>query len=122
MATVSNFSDFRLRSIIETSFYGNNIIRINSLAEAYRLAVDSPGTIITDYKIKETKSKKSLATIFGEVTYKRTYYVHKITGEYKYLSDEAVGIEANDRMDILLESMLIEEAIETPYRSKADTF
>ncbi len=53
MATVSNFSDFRLRSIIETSFYGNNIIRINSLAEAYRLAVDSPGTIITDYKIKE---------------------------------------------------------------------
>ena len=39
MATVSNFSDFRLRSIIETSFYGNNIIRINSLAEAYRLSL-----------------------------------------------------------------------------------
>ncbi len=73
-----------------------------------------------DWKIKETKSKKSLATIFGEVTYKRTYYVHKITGEYKYLSDEAVGIEANDRMDILLESMLIEEAIETPYRKSSE--
>ncbi len=73
-----------------------------------------------DWKIKETKSKKSLVTIFGEVTYKRTYYVYKITGEYKYLSDEAVGIEANDRMDILLESMLIEEAIETPYRKSSE--
>ncbi len=53
MATVSNFSDSRFRSIIETSFYGNNVIRINSLTEAYSLAVDSPGTIITDHKIKE---------------------------------------------------------------------
>ena len=61
-----------------------------------------------------------MATIFGEVTYKRTYYVYKITGEYKYLSDEAVGIEANDRMDILLESMLIEEAIEIPYRKSSE--
>ncbi len=67
---------------------------------------------------EQKKSKKSLATIFGEVKYERTYYVNKLTGEYKYLSDEALGIAANDRMDILLESMLIDEAIDSPYRKK----
>lgn len=53
MATVSNLSDSRLRRIIETSFYGNNVIKVNSLKEAYNLASNSPGTIITDQKIKE---------------------------------------------------------------------
>jgi len=73
-----------------------------------------------DWNVKDKKSQKSLATIFGEVKYERTYYVNKRTGEYKYLSDEAVGIETNDRMDILLESMLIEEAIESPYRKSGE--
>ena len=73
-----------------------------------------------DWKVKNKKSEKSLATIFGEVKYKRTYYVNKQTDEYRYLSDESVGIKANDRMDILLESMLIEEAIETPYRKSSE--
>jgi len=30
-----------------------------------------------DWKVKNKKSEKSLATIFGEVKYKRTYYVNK---------------------------------------------
>ncbi len=73
-----------------------------------------------NWKVKESKAKKNLATIFGEVTYERTYYVHKKTGEYKYLSDELLGIEANDRMDISLESKLIEEAIDSPYRKSGE--
>ena len=73
-----------------------------------------------DWNVKSKASKKSLATIFGEVKYERTYYVNKKTGEYKYLSDEAVGIEVNDKMDILLESMLIDEAIDTPYRKSGE--
>ena len=72
-----------------------------------------------DWNVKNKGSEKSLATIFGEVKYKRTYYVNKRTNEYRYLSDEAVGIKANDRMDMLLESMLIEEAIDTPYRKSS---
>ena len=59
---------------------------------------------------------KSLGTVFGEVKYKRTYYENKKTGEYKYLSDELLGIEAHDKMDTSLKSKLIEEAIDSPYR------
>ena len=36
------------RSIIEAAFYGNNVIKVNTLKEAYELAKNSPGTVVTD--------------------------------------------------------------------------
>ncbi len=39
------------KATIETAFYGNNVIRVDSLAEAYRLACDAPGTVITDLPV-----------------------------------------------------------------------
>ena len=41
----------RTRSIIEAAFYGNNVIKINTLKEAYELAKNSPGTIVTDMPV-----------------------------------------------------------------------
>ncbi|MBQ5417679.1 MAG: phosphoenolpyruvate carboxykinase (ATP) [Oscillospiraceae bacterium] len=44
------------RTIIETAFYGNNVVKVNTLKEAYNLAKNSPGTITTDmpiYKAEE---------------------------------------------------------------------
>ena len=66
--------------------------------------------------VKSKDNIKSLATMFGEVEYKRTYYENKKTGEYKYLSDEMLGIQAHDKMDTSLKSKLVEEAIDSPYR------
>ncbi len=66
--------------------------------------------------VKSKNNIKSLATTFGEVKYKRTYYENKKTGEYKYLSDEILGIEAHDKMDVSLKSELVENAIDSPYR------
>ena len=43
----------RTRSIIEAAFYGNNVVKINTLKEAYELAKNSPGTIVTDMPIKD---------------------------------------------------------------------
>ena len=39
------------RSIIEGAFYGNNVVKVNTLKEAYNLAKNSPGTIVTDMPI-----------------------------------------------------------------------
>ena len=66
--------------------------------------------------VKSKDNVKSLATIFGEVKYKRTYYQNKRTGKYRYLSDELLAIEAHDKMDTSLKAILIEEAIDSPYR------
>ena len=41
----------RTRSIIEAAFYGNNVIKVTSLQQAYELAKNSPGTIVTDMPI-----------------------------------------------------------------------
>ena len=41
----------QIRTTIETVFYGNNVVNINSLKEAYKLAESSPGTIVTDMPV-----------------------------------------------------------------------
>jgi len=42
---------YKTRSIIEAAFYGNNVIKVNTLKEAYELAKNSPGTIVTDMPV-----------------------------------------------------------------------
>lgn len=41
----------KTRSIIEAAFYGNNVIKVETLKEAYELAKNSPGTIVTDMPV-----------------------------------------------------------------------
>ncbi len=41
----------KTRSIIEAAFYGNNVIKVNTLREAYELAKNSPGTVVTDMPV-----------------------------------------------------------------------
>ena len=41
----------KTRSIIEAPFYGNNVVKVNTLREAYELAKNSPGTVVTDMPV-----------------------------------------------------------------------
>lgn len=41
----------QIRTTVETPFYGNNVVHVNSLKEAYKLAAASPGTIVTDLPV-----------------------------------------------------------------------
>ncbi len=41
------------RTTIETAFYGNNVIKVTDLSEAYENAKRSPGTILTDMPVYE---------------------------------------------------------------------
>ena len=41
----------KTRSIIEAAFYGNNVVKVNNLKEAYELAKNSPGTVVTDMPV-----------------------------------------------------------------------
>lgn len=44
----------RFRTTVETAFYGNNMVEVNSVAEAYHLAKESGSTIVTDLPVKHT--------------------------------------------------------------------
>ena len=41
----------KTRSIIEAAFYGNNVVKVNTLKEAYELAMNSPGTVVKDMPV-----------------------------------------------------------------------
>ncbi len=45
----------RVRSTIETAFYRNNVIEIKSLAQAYELAKNAEGTIVTSQNVANAK-------------------------------------------------------------------
>lgn len=76
----------KTRSIIEAAFYGNNVIKVNTLQEAYELAKDSPGTVVTDmpvYKAEESgldEDSKVLLFNDGPIT-GRYAAARRITGE-----------------------------------------
>lgn len=76
----------KTRSIIEAAFYGNNVVKINTLREAYEIAKDSPGTVVTDmpvYRGEEfglDKDAKVLLFNDGSIT-GRYAAARRITGE-----------------------------------------
>lgn len=66
--------------------------------------------------VQEKDKPNSLATIFGQIHYRSTYYKSKEDGKYARLSDEMVGIEARDKMDLSLKSRCVEQAEKMPYQ------
>src|SRR3712207_2537551 len=69
--------------------------------------------------VVERRDKKTLLTTFGEIKYERTYYKSKKDNEYKYLSDEFLGIDCHDRMDLSLKVQLVKEAVDVAYDKSA---
>jgi len=85
------------RATIETPFYGNNVIRVDSLAEAYRLACDSPGTIITGipvYKPGEIGLPDDAKVLmFNDgLVYGRAAAARRIIGEPTVSEEDYCGI------------------------------
>lgn len=75
------------------------------------------------FKIKERKKQfeslekdnRKIVSIFGEIDFKRRYYIDKKNNERVYLLDEYFKIAPNERLVENVETKLIEEAIETNY-------
>ena len=85
------------RTTIETAFYGNNVVRVDSLAEAYRLAAGSPGTVITDlpvYKAQEIGlPDDAKVLLFNDgIVYGRAAAARRILGEPNVNEEDFCGI------------------------------
>lgn len=61
------------------------------------------------------KDNRKIITIFGEVDFRRRYYLDKEKSERVYLLDEYFKIAPKERLLENVETRLIEEAIETNY-------
>lgn len=75
------------------------------------------------FKLKERKKEfesleiddRTIISIFGEIDFKRRYYIDKSTNERVYLLDEYFKIAPKERLLENVETNLIKEAIETNY-------
>ena len=92
----------KTRSIIEAAFYGNNVERIRSVAEAYNMAKRSPGTIATDLPIYKPEEqglpKDAKVLLFNDGS---------ITGRYKAARRIAgePGVQTEELDKILMDAV-----------------
>lgn len=98
----------RLRTIVETPFYANNVKKINTLKEAYELAKNSPGAIITSREIFEPEKigleKGSRVIIFNDgATTGRT-------ASARYISNN------NDNEDDALNKVVMDAVYDTRFK------
>lgn len=89
---------------------------LESLDEAVKASKDRK----RNWHVERNNDVNSIATTMGLVTYQRTYYTHKRTGEYAHLSDELVGIEPHQRKDQNVAAKLVEKATQSSYQQSAD--
>lgn len=124
MATVANYPRKEIgkgkvgfsktRSIIEAPFYGNNVVRVNTLKEAYNLAVESPGTIVTDMPVYRGEEfglepdAKVLLFNDGSIT-GRYAPARRITGE--------PGVQC-DKLDKIVMDAIYDTRYETLYHAQ----
>ena len=66
------------------------------------------------------RDETTLLTSLGSVTYKKTLFISKKTGEREYLLDRAMNMEKHARMTEDAEARILEEAVETSYRKGGD--
>ena len=64
----------------------------------------------------ETHSKKQLTTSLGDVTFNKTLFCNKETGESEYLLDRIMGLAPHQRITEDAEAKMLEEAVQTSYR------
>ncbi|ROR31957.1 hypothetical protein EDD66_101580, partial [Mobilisporobacter senegalensis] len=81
------------RAIIEAPFYGNNVIKVSTLREAYELAKNSPGTVVTDMPVYRAEEigldPESKVLLFNDGNVSgRAAAARKIAGE--------PGVDTND--------------------------
>jgi len=94
---------------------GRDIMRAVIEASDQRLRArvsERPGWVVV-----QRGKEKELLTPFGPMTYRRTYFKHKVTKEHRYLVDEAMGFTPHQRIDVGLKAQLVEESTVQSYRA-----
>ncbi|PUU88684.1 UPF0236 family transposase-like protein, partial [Halanaerobium sp.] len=70
------------------------------------------------FKLKDIK-KRTIDTLFGEVTIKRRYYQDS-NDKFRFLLDQYLNIPANERQSPALKEIALDLVKELPYRKAAD--
>jgi hypothetical protein len=102
----------------------NNVLQfaLNIIAEQFE-AIDeklrNSGRRKKNWEIVK-RDEKTLTTSIGDLTFEKTLFRNKKTGEYRYLTDEILGLEKHERMTEDAEAKMYKEAAESSYRKAGE--
>ena len=65
------------------------------------------------YYINKSNVKRTIVTIFGTITFYRTLYQNKLTGEYYFYVDDILGLEAYKNYDPIIRAILVQNSVVT---------
>lgn len=65
------------------------------------------------YVINKSNVERTLITIFGTITFQRTLYQNKITGEYYFYLDDVLGLESYRNYDPVVRGILVQDSVLT---------
>ena len=65
------------------------------------------------YYINKSNVKRTIVTIFGTITFYRTLYQNKLTGEYYFYVDDILGLEAYKNYDPIIRAILVQNSVIT---------
>ena len=66
-----------------------------------------------NYYINKSNVKRTIITIFGTITFYRTLYINKLTGEYYFYVDDVLGLEAYKNYDPIIRAILVQDSVVT---------
>lgn len=66
--------------------------------------------------VVESHETKQLITSLGTVSFRKTLFTNRETGESEYLLDRIIGLQRNERITEDAQSKMLEEAVQTSYR------
>ncbi|MGL9746430.1 ISLre2 family transposase [Enterococcus sp. DIV0170] len=115
-----NFSE--LVANIQSCVHEIGVSMIETLIIEADSALRQSPTRKREWHIQRNEDSKSCATTLGPVEIKHTYFKHKKDGHFSYLLDEYLDILPYERMDIGLESQILETASERSYQQTVKQF
>lgn len=84
---------------------------IKEFIEAVDLEFKNSEKIKERFYINKSNVKRSIVTIFGEITFHRTLYQDKYTNEYYNYIDDVPGLEAYKTYDPIVRGILIQDSV-----------
>ena len=66
-----------------------------------------------NYYINKSNVKRTIITIFGTITFYRTLYLNKLTCEYYFYVDDALGLEAYKNYVPIIRAILVQDSVVT---------
>lgn len=112
------------------SDFGSKMGRVLTAGHEMMLAAvkayfeDMDNTIERDTQRKDEweivrKDKRTLVTVFGDLSFERRYYRNKQTGEMAYLLDRHLGIQGNAKVNGDVRQKAMETAVQSSYAKSA---